>query len=68
MAVNFDVFANNARSVLRGEAVGSVRFLVLALLAFGVWVPFLPCIQWTEMNIRVHSCPFVVPSYLFQRK
>ena len=20
---------------------------------------FLPCIQWTIMNIRVHSCPFV---------
>ena len=38
MAINFDVFANNARSVLRGEAVGSVRFLVLALLALGVWV------------------------------
>ena len=29
---------------------------------------FLPCIQWTEMNIRVHSCPFVVPSHLFKCK
>ena len=22
-------------------------------------IQFLPCIQWTKMNIHVHSCPFV---------
>ena len=29
-------------------------------------IQFLPYIQWTEINIRVHSCPFVVPSHLFK--
>ncbi|MBR1671377.1 MAG: hypothetical protein IJ702_00450, partial [Fretibacterium sp.] len=37
-AVNLDAALNNARSVLQGEAPGSVRFLALALLTLGVWV------------------------------
>ena len=38
MALNFDSALNNARSVLRGEAPGSVKFLIVALLMLSVWV------------------------------
>ena len=38
MAFNFDVGLNHARSVLRGEVGGSVRFLVLLVSALSVWV------------------------------
>lgn len=38
MPFNADAAINNARSVLRGEAAGSVRFLAAAMLAMAVWV------------------------------
>ena len=38
MVLNFDSVLNNARSVFRGEAPGSVRFLVMALLMLSAWV------------------------------
>ncbi len=37
-AVNFDTTMNNARLILRGEAVGSVRFLVILIAALCAWV------------------------------
>ena len=37
MALNFDSIMNNARSVMRGEAPGSVKFLAAALLMLAVW-------------------------------
>ena len=38
MALNFDSALNNAKSVLRGEAPGSIKFLIVALLMLSVWV------------------------------
>ena len=38
MALNFDSALNNARSVIRGEAQGSVKFLAAALLMLSIWV------------------------------
>ena len=38
MALNFDTALNNARSVFRGEAPGSVKFLAAVLLMLAVWV------------------------------
>lgn len=37
-ALNFDTAMSNARSVLRGEAVGSVRFLIILMTALCAWV------------------------------
>ena len=37
-ALNFDTAMNNARSIIRGEAVGSPRFLVITILALCCWV------------------------------
>lgn len=37
MHFNIDAALNNARSVLRGEAAGSVRFMTVALLALSAW-------------------------------
>ena len=51
-AVNFDAALNNtlnnARSILRGEAPGSVPFLALALLTLGVWVAVSWVGGWTD--------------------
>ena len=38
MALNIDSIVNNARSVLRGEASGSVKFLAVLLVTLAVWV------------------------------
>ena len=38
MALNFDSILNNARRVIRGEAPGSTKFLVVTLLMLAVWV------------------------------
>ncbi len=38
MALNFDSILNNSRSVMRGEAPGSVKFLAAALLMLTIWV------------------------------
>ena len=37
-AVNIDAALYNARSVLRGEAVGSVRLMIFFIAALAVWV------------------------------
>lgn len=37
MALNFDYILNSTRSVLRGEAPGSVRLVAAGLLAMTVW-------------------------------
>ncbi len=38
MAINFDSILNNARSIIRGEAPGAVKFLAAALMMLTVWV------------------------------
>lgn len=50
MAMNLDSALNNARSVLRGEASGSVRFLIAALLALSVWVGVMIVSEWTAQS------------------
>lgn len=50
MAMNFDTAINNARSILRGEASGSVRFLAASLLALIVWAGVLTVHDWTTQN------------------
>ena len=50
MAMNLDSALNNARSVLRGEASGSVRFLIAALLALSVWIGVLTVSGWTSQS------------------
>ena len=50
MAMNIDSIMNNARSVLRGEASGSVRFLAAALLALSVWIGVLTVSGWTSQS------------------
>lgn len=37
MAVNFDAAVNNARTVLRGEASGSIKFLAAVIIMLSVW-------------------------------
>ena len=50
MAVNFDAFINNARSVLRGEASGSVKFLAAGIAALAVWVGVFMVSDWTRQT------------------
>lgn len=50
MAMNLDSAMNNARSILRGEASGSVRFLIAALLALSVWVGVMTVSGWTAQS------------------
>ncbi|MBQ7569451.1 MAG: hypothetical protein IJP56_08840 [Synergistaceae bacterium] len=38
MALNFDNTMNNARSIIRGEAVGSPRLLIITIIALCCWV------------------------------
>ena len=52
MALNFDAALNNARSVLRGEASGSVKFLAAVLLMLGVWVGVSVVHDWTTQSIN----------------
>ncbi len=52
MAMNLDTIMNNARSVLRGEASGSVRFLAAGLLALSVWAGVLIVGDWTAQSER----------------
>ena len=47
---NFDSALNSARSVLRGEAPGSIKFLVAALLALAVWTGVMMVKGWTEQD------------------
>lgn len=50
MAVNFDTVINNARTVLRGEASGSLRFLAATLAALAVWVGVFMVTDWTAQS------------------
>ncbi len=52
MAMNIDSIMNNAKSVLRGEASGSVRFLAAALLALSVWAGVMIVGDWTFQSQR----------------
>lgn len=52
MAVNFDSLVNNVRSVLRGEAAGSVKFVAVGLLALTVWTGVLTVNNWTAQSMR----------------
>ena len=44
MAFNWDVSLNHARSVLRGEVAGSVRFMALLIAGLAVWAG----VSWTS--------------------
>ena len=46
-AINFDSVVNDARTILRGEAAGSVRFLLIVFLTLGVWVAASQVSVWT---------------------
>ena len=51
MAVNFDSALNSVRSVLRGEAAGSVKFLAAGLLALTVWTGVVTVNNWTAQSV-----------------
>ena len=48
--MNIDILMNNARSVLRGEASGSVRFLAAALFALIIWAGVMTVSGWTAQS------------------
>ena len=50
MAVNFDTVMNNARTVLRGEASGSLRLIAAGLLALTMWVGVMTVKNWTTQS------------------
>lgn len=50
MAMNLDSVLNNARSVIRGEASGSVRFLIALMLSLSVWAGVLTVSGWSEQS------------------
>ena len=50
MSINLDSALNNVRSVLRGEASGSVRFLIAGLLALSVWIGVITVSGWTSQS------------------
>ena len=50
MAVNFDSVINNARTILRGEASGSLRFLAAGIAALAVWVGVFMVSDWTAQS------------------
>ena len=50
MAVNFDAVINNVRSVLRGEASGSLRFLAAGIAALAVWTGVFMVSDWTAQS------------------
>lgn len=50
LTLNIDSLVNNAKSVLRGEASGSVRFIAAALLALIVWFGVLTVSDWTAQS------------------
>lgn len=51
MAVNLDSAINSVRSVLRGEASGSVRFIAAGLLALTVWTGVATVRNWTAQSM-----------------
>lgn len=56
MALNFDSAVNGARSVLRGEVTGSVKFLAVMLIMLSVWVGVSIVDGWTaQSKINLNS-------------
>ena len=55
MALNIDSAINNVRSVMRGEAAGSVKFLAMGLLALTVWTGVLTVKNWTAQSMSTLS-------------
>ena len=51
MAVNFDSAVSSVRSVLRGEAAGSVKFLAAGLLALTVWTGVVTVNNWAAQSV-----------------
>ena len=51
MALNIDQVINSARSVMRGEAPGSVRFLAAGLLALTVWTGVITVRNMTSQRL-----------------
>ncbi len=51
MAVNIDYVVNSTRSILRGEASGSVRLVAGVLLALTVWSGVLMMRNWTAQSM-----------------
>ncbi|MBQ7215024.1 MAG: hypothetical protein IJS39_03455 [Synergistaceae bacterium] len=51
MAVNIDYVVNSTRSILRGEAPGSVRLVAAGLLALTVWSGVLMLRNWTAQSM-----------------
>ncbi|MBQ4470564.1 MAG: type II secretion system protein M [Synergistaceae bacterium] len=47
MAVNIDSLINNAKTVFRGEAPGSIKFIVVLLLTLIIWVGVMSVNGWT---------------------
>ena len=52
MAMNIDSIMNNAKSVLRGEASGSVRFLAVFLSMLAVWAGVLTVSGWNAQSLN----------------
>lgn len=55
MAVNIDYVVNSTRSILRGEASGSVRLVAGGLLALTVWSGVLMMRNWTAQSVSTLS-------------
>ena len=47
MALNIDSLVNNAKSVFRGEAPGSIKFIAALLMTLIIWVGVLTINGWT---------------------
>ena len=52
MAMNFDSVVNNARSVLRGEASGSVKFLAAIIITLAVWSGVSMVHTWASQSMN----------------
>lgn len=56
MALNFEGIVNNAKSVLRGEATGSVKFVAVAVVMLIVWFFVLTVHGWnTQSTVNLNS-------------
>ena len=47
MTMNIDSLINNAKTVFRGEAPGSIKFIVVLLLTLIIWVGVMSVNGWT---------------------
>ncbi len=52
MAINVDSVLNSARSVIRGEVSGSVRFLAVFLSMLAVWAGVLTVSGWNAQSLN----------------